>query len=302
MRILVSLGNATLNRSSELNAVTALNAGMTAAARGIHALLDAGHRVVVTHGHDEMPVGSPSPNGLRTGVHLEHDEAIAEGLVGYRLEQELRNLSEEKSSFVTVMSQTLVDLQDIHSPPRTCLVGPLVDQAQAELLERSSRWTMQAVDEGWRRVVPCPHPVTTLQLPAIRTLLNGGHSVICAGGGIAVVRDVQGHLSGVDAIVDKDLASAQLAQALEMDAFLIVTDVAGVYDDWSSPTRKLLPRICVDELALERFDHQTMRPKLEAACQFSEGGGIAAIGLVGQELAMLEGRTGTQINRAASLA
>lgn len=297
MRIVISLGNSALDAGPSVGSVSASDRfrGVQIAARGVHALLDAGHEVLVTHPHAHRGAEGGIVPGALERTPLANQEARDEGLLGYLLEQTLRNVDGATRPFVTVVTHTLVDARDPAFVNPTALIGPSVGEAEARRLERSMHWNMQPDGDYWRRAVAEPEPVTVLQHEAIGRLLDGGHTVLCAGAGIPVVRDVQRHERGVEARVDKDLGSALLAREVRADALLIATDVAGVYADWSSPESCCLKEISVDALALEDYEARTVRPKLDAAARAVRHGSRVVIGAVGDLVPMLEGRAGTRV-------
>lgn len=149
----------------------------------------------------------------------------------------------------------------------------------------------------WRRVVPSPLPNRIIQIETIRLLVDFGVVVICAGGGgIPVIRNGDGELEGVEAVIDKDRAAGLLAEQLGADAFLMLTDVDAVYEGWGTPAQKPIRHVRPDRIDATAFPAGSMRPKVEAACLFSSNAGrIAGIGRLEDAGAILEGRAGTLI-------
>lgn len=294
MRIVISFGHAALDAGRDVLAHSERFRGVQVAARGLHALLDAGHTLVATHAHerpapDLRHTGQPDPRALAA------QEARADGLAGYLLEQALRNLCTDKRSFATLVTHTLVDDHDPAFAEPARMLGPQVEEAEARRLERTLHWTMRPEEEGWRRAVAAPEPLSVLQSRAIATLLNGGHTVLCSGGGIAVMRDVQRHEHGVEALVDPDLGAARLAIEIGADALLVATDVPCVYAGWPSSERQPLRQLSAVDPGLERFAPGSMRPKVDAAARFARHGGIAVIGSLGDLPELLDGRAGTRL-------
>lgn len=150
---------------------------------------------------------------------------------------------------------------------------------------------------SWRRVVPSPKPRRILEIRAIRTLLEAGAIVICAaGGGIPTMYDESGQLQGVEAVIDKDLASALLAEELEADLLVIATDVDGVYTDWGTPDQKRLGSVRVDEIAGLELPAGSMGPKVEAATGFAtRTGKEAVIGSLADIADIVAGQAGTRV-------
>jgi carbamate kinase len=153
----------------------------------------------------------------------------------------------------------------------------------------------------WRRLVPSPEPREIVQLHSVRILHAAGVTVICAGGGgVPVLRDEQGRLVGVEAVVDKDLSAALLASALSFDGLLMLTDVDAVYEDWDGAQLHPIRLASAAELRARSFAPGSMGPKVEAACRFVEGGGtFSGIGALADALAVVDGQRGTQVRRDA---
>jgi carbamate kinase len=218
-------------------------------------------------------------------------------MIGYLIEQELANLLPHGHALATLLTMIEVDPNDPAFENPTKPIGPTYDKAQAARISSERGWRMMAAGTSFRRAVPSPQPVRILELSVIKTLIDAGATVICAGGGgIPVVRDVSQILSGVEAVIDKDLASAVLAAQLEADALIMLTDVDGVYRDWGTPVQELIVQLPVGELDRHVFEAGSMGPKVEAAKKFVRSGGeLAGIGNLTSALDILEGRAGTRI-------
>jgi carbamate kinase len=154
---------------------------------------------------------------------------------------------------------------------------------------------MRPDGRAWRRVVPSPEPAELVELDMIKLLIGQGVTVVCAGGGgIPVVAESPGRLRGVEAVVDKDLTAALLAQAIGADALLLLTDVAAVMDGYGTPRARPIRRATTEELRARPFPAGSMSPKVEAVCRFVEKtGGMAAIGRLQDAAALLAGTAGT---------
>ena len=163
--------------------------------------------------------------------------------VGYLIEQELDNALPAGRLVATLLTQVLVDRRDRAFRHPTKPIGPIYDQAEATQLAETRGWTMTRLGNGWRRVVASPRPLQVLEARVIELLASQGVTVICAGGGgIPVIERSDGALLGVEAVVDKDLASALLARQLTADHLILLTDVDGVYLDWGSASARLIKR------------------------------------------------------------
>ena len=166
-------------------------------------------------------------------------------------------------------------------------------------------WTYRQDAARWRRVVPSPTPIEILELPVLSILLEGGVTVICAGGGgIPVLRDAAGNEVGVEAVIDKDHTSALLARKLDADGLLLLTDVRSVQLGFGTPTARAIRRVSpalLEPLAQHEFPDGSMGPKVAAACAFARStGGFAAIGALEEAGAILAGKSGTRIDRDAT--
>lgn len=293
-------GNALLSRGQ---ALTAENQRENAriAAEALARVARAGHDLVVTHGNGPQ-VGLLALQGLAYKPEeiypLDVMGAETEGMIGYLIEQELENALEHSRTVATLLTQIRVDPDDPAFEAPTKFVGPVYDKAQAEEMAERHGWQIARDGEHWRRVVPSPAPVEIPDLKVIRQLLVHGTIVVCAGGGgIPVVARPDGSLTGVQAVIDKDAASALLADALGADALLMLTDVEGIMRGFGTEEAERIDRLTPDEAAALELPAGSMGPKAEAAVRFASGGAgrMAGIGRLGQALEILEGRAGTRI-------
>ncbi len=295
MRVVVALGGNALLRRGEPALAENQRRNAAGAARAIAGVVGA-HDVVVTHG-----------NGPQVGLLQDQARALpgapdaldvlgaeSEGMIGYWLEQELRNELAGRE-VATLLTQTVVDEADPAFARPTKPIGTVVDREAADALEHRGHAVVRD-GAGWRRAVASPAPREILELEAIQILHNAGVVVICGGGGgIPVVRDASGVLRGVEAVVDKDHASALLAQALGADALLLLTDVDGVYEGWPGQQASRIASMAPEDP--RRFDAGSMGPKVDAARRFAASGPgrRAAIGRLEDAERLLEGSCGTQV-------
>ncbi len=222
--------------------------------------------------------------------------AQTEGQIGYLIEQELTNALGGRR-VATLLTQVLVAGDDPAFGNPTKPIGPVFDRDRGARLAAERGWTMAPDREGLRRVVPSPEPQRILELATIQLLVDAGVVVVCAGGGgIPVEAADDGLLSGVEAVIDKDLATELLARELGADALLLLTDVAAVEADWGKPEARPIREISAAELRELDLAAGTMGPKAEAACRFAERTGRpAAIGALEDAAAILAGEAGTRI-------
>jgi carbamate kinase len=225
--------------------------------------------------------------------------AQTEGMIGYVLEQELGNVLPLEVPFATLLTMIEVDPADPAFANPTKFVGPIYDKAKADQLAAEKDWVFKADGEHWRRVVPSPEPKQIFEIRPIRWLLERNAVVICAGGGGVPTMydpDAERTLIGVEAVIDKDLASELLAREVEADVFVMVTDVDGVYAGWGTPEQRRLEQTTPSELRSFDFAAGSMGPKVEAAVRFVERtGNRAAIGGLEQIVDIVEGTAGTQV-------
>jgi carbamate kinase len=225
--------------------------------------------------------------------------AQTEGMIGYVLEQELGNLLPIEVPLATLLTMIEVHPEDPAFDEPTKFVGPVYEQDAADALAGEKGWVFKQDGDRWRRVVPSPQPKRIFEIRPIRWLLDQGAVVICAGGGgVPTMYDpVQERtLVGVEAVIDKDLASELLAREVAADLLVMVTDVDGVYSGWGSPEQRKLERTTPEELRALDFAAGSMGPKVEAACRFVERTGArAAIGGLAEIEDIVKGSAGTQV-------
>ena len=262
------------------------------------------HDVVVTHGNGPqiglLALESASDPALSRPYPFDVLGAQTQGMIGYWLVQALQRAAPGRPA-VCLICRTLVRADDPAFTSPAKFVGPVYDKATAVRLAADHGWDVREDGQSWRRVVPSPAPAELVELDTIRLLMGHGVTVVCVGGGgIPVVDDGSGRLRGVEAVVDKDLAAAVLAQAVGADALLLLTDVDAVIDGYGTPHARPIRRATAAELRARSFPAGSMGPKVEAACRFVEAtDGIAAIGRLDHASALLDGTAGTTIVRAA---
>lgn len=273
MRIVIALGgNALLQRGQPMTAENQ-RANIRVAAERIAAIAP-GNELVIAHG-----------NGPQVGLLALQDAAYeavdpypldvlgaeTEAMIGYVIEQELGNLLPFEQPFATLLTMIEVDPNDPAFSNPTKPIGPIYDQATAERLAADKGWSIAPDGEHFRRVVPSPKPKRIFEIRPIRTLVDQGCIVICAGGGgIPTMYDEDGKLRGVEAVIDKDLAASLLAEELDADLLVIATDVDGVYTGWGTPDQTKLGGVTVDEVVGMKLPAGSMGPKVAAACQFAQ--------------------------------
>ena len=297
MRIVVALGgNALLQRGERPDADT--QSRHVAEAAGAIGGLAALHELVLTHGNGPQ-VGLLALQGeAYAGVEpypLDVLDAQSEGMIGHMLELALRNALPGRE-LVTVLTEVEVDEEDPAFERPSKPVGSVYPEAAAKTLAAEHGWHVAADGDGWRRVVPSPQPREILPVGSIRSLVERGCLVICAGGGGIPVVSRKGTWQGAEAVIDKDLTAALLAERLEAEVLVMLTDVEAVESDWGTPAARRLQRITPSGLREHDFAAGSMGPKVEAACRFVEAtGGRAAIGALRSAVAVVAGEAGTQV-------
>jgi len=289
-------GNALLKRGEPLTAENQ-RANVRVAAQALAKIVQAGHRLVVTHGNGPQ-VGLLALQGAaykpEEAYPLDVLGAETGGMIGYIIEQELENALDYEQAVATLLTQIVVDATDPAFQTPTKFIGPVYGRAEAETRARAAGWTIAQDGEKWRRVVPSPAPQEIPDMRVIKLLLEQDVIVICGGGGgIPVLRQADGSLIGVEAVIDKDAASALLARELEADALLLLTDVDGVYRDFGTKDQARIDSLTPQEAFALDLPAGSMGPKMIAAAGFAAFGGLAGIGRLDQATDILEGRAGT---------
>jgi carbamate kinase len=301
MRLVVALGgNALLHRGEPPEAETQRRNVAAAIANGI-APPARRHELVITHGNGpQIGLLALQAAAYRTVAPYPLDllGAESEGLVGYLIDLALANALPGRD-IATLLTQVEVASDDPAFAAPSKPIGPVYrDRSAAARLP----WPLVRDGDGWRRAVASPAPRRIREIGTIRLLLNAGTIVVCAGGGgIPVTRRAAGEWRGVEAVIDKDHASALLAEGIGADALLLLTDVTAVWTRWPKSAGAPIARTTPEELRSLSFAAGSMGPKVEAACRFVENTGkMAAIGAIEQAEKLIEGCAGTIVQPAAT--
>lgn len=299
MRIVVALGgNALLKRGEPMTAENQ-RANVRSAAEALATIYE-GNELVITHGNGPQ-VGllalQAAAYNEAEGFPLDVLGSQTEGMIGYVIEQELGNLVPYEVPFATILTMIEVDRGDPAFEDPTKFIGPVYEEAEARKLASEKGWSIKQDGNKWRRVVASPKPQHIFEIRPIKWLLERGAIVICAGGGgIPSVYDDKRKLHGIEAVIDKDLASELLARELGADLFVMATDADAVYVDWNTPQAKAIKSMSPDTLRQYDFPAGSMGPKVEAACQFAElTGKVSAIGALADLKGMVDGVAGTTV-------
>ncbi|MBZ0184059.1 MAG: carbamate kinase [Melioribacteraceae bacterium] len=285
-------GNALL-RGDEIGTIEQQEKNAYDTCQKIVKLIEKDYNLIITHG-----------NGPQVGNILLRNEAgynqfkipkmpldicvaDSQGGIGYMIERMLRNVLTErkiKKNVLTIITETLVDINDPAFKNPTKPVGQYYLKEEAELLAKANNWVFKEDPRkrGWRRVVPSPKPIDVINKKLIRDLAKKGNIVIAVGGGgVPIYLDENNRFDAQEAVIDKDLASSLLASDIKADEFFIITDVPKVYINYGKPDQKQLDKITLDEakkyLAEGHFASGSMGPKVEACVKYIENGGKETI-------------------------
>lgn len=310
-RVVIALGgNAILQRGQKGTYEEQMENVKKTAKQIVDIILDNEYEVVITHG-----------NGPQVGALLLQQDAgehihgipaqpmdvcggMSQGQIGYMIQQAIKNELRKRGidkPVATIVTQTLVDKNDPAFQHPSKPVGPFYDEETAKKLAKEKGWVViEDSGRGWRRVVPSPDPISHIEAPIIQDLVDKGFIVIASGGGGIPVIEEDGQLKGVEAVIDKDLAGEKLAEEVNADIFMILTDVNGAAIHYGKPEEKWLEKVTVNEMKKYyeegHFKKGSMGPKVLAAIRFIEWGGERAIiAALDKAVEALEGKTGTQI-------
>ena len=305
--VVVALGGNAILQPGQVGTFEEQLFNIDGAMRRIAQLVEEGWRVVLTHGNGPQVGNLLIQNALaaKTVAPMPMDVCGAEsqGQIGYMAAQTLANHLRKRKldvPVVTIVTQVAVDPKDKAFAAPSKPVGPFYSEAEARKMMLEEGLAMREdAGRGWRRVVPSPEPREIVELEAVRDLSEAGALVVCSGGGgVPVVRS-RGALSGIDAVIDKDLAAALLARELGADALLILTDVPQAYIRYGTPEQEALSRVTASEMrayaADGHFKAGSMGPKVEACLRFVDAGGESVIASLVEVGPALAGRAGTHI-------
>ncbi|USG64325.1 carbamate kinase [Brevibacillus ruminantium] len=308
--VLVALGgNAILQPKQEANFQNQYE-NVKTSCQFLAKLVHNGYNIVVTHGNGPQ-VGTilrqnEEASHVVPAMPLDVCSAESQGFIAYMMQQALHNELNRIGSpkhVVSVVTRTEVSADDPAFANPDKPIGVFYSEEEAKKLSAEKGWTVaEDAGRGWRRVVPSPTPLSIVESASIVDLINGGHIVIsCGGGGIPVVKKADGSYQGVEAVVDKDRSGCKLAEQIQADIFVILTDVEHVYINYGKENQKALTNVTLEELegyiAEGQFSAGSMGPKIEAAYKFAKQGGTAIICALNKADLALEGKSGTRITQ-----
>ncbi|MBF1024179.1 MAG: carbamate kinase [Candidatus Nanogingivalaceae bacterium] len=309
--IVVALGGNALQRQGEASSQAQQRVADETIAQ-LLPLIQAGHRVAIVHGngpqvgnivlHEEAINTEAVPS-----LPLEDSGAMSQGLIGFWLQQAIHDALATRGVHdkyaVSIVTQTVVDQADPAFQNPTKPIGPFYSEEEAKKVQAERGYTVREDSgRGWRRVVPSPKPQEIVEAPVIKALVDAGVLVVSTGGGgIPVLRDASGQLSGVAAVIDKDFGAAKLADTLGADTLLILTSVDAAKVNFGQPTEQSLGEVSVEELQQHidagQFAAGSMLPKTQAALSFVAGasGRTAIITSLEKTADAINGAAGTRI-------
>jgi len=306
--VVVALGGNAILQPGQVGTFEEQLVNVDGATRRIAQMVADGYHVVMTHGNGpqvgNLLIQQEVASKLVAPMPMDVCGAMSQGQIGYMLEQTLQNHLRKRKldvPVVTLLTQVAVDAKDPAFTNPSKPVGPFYDEARAKTMMLEQGFAMKEdAGRGWRRVVPSPEPVEIVPREAIVDLVRDGVMVVCSGGGgVPVVRARNGALSGVDAVIDKDLAAMRLALDVEADILLVLTDVPKVYVDYRGPDQRALGVVPLPEMeryaAEGHFKAGSMGPKIDAAMRFVRRGGEAVIASLTEVNRAMAGRAGTHI-------
>ncbi len=299
MRIVVALGGNALLQRGQVPDAEAQTRNIRAAMHALAPLTD-DHEVVITHGNGPqvgvLAMESAADPRLTKSYPFDALGAMTQGLIGYWILQAIGN-ERPYRQLASIINQTLVNAEDPAFADPTKFVGEVYPEAEARTLAAKHGWQVKADGDQWRRVVPSPRPREIIETKLIDHLLDESIIVVCAGGGgVPVIRTATGDLLGVEAVIDKDLSAALLANRLKADRLIVLTDVENVIDGYGTAEPKPIGHTTPTQLRTLDLPRGSMGPKVEAVCRFVEQGGrrtAAAIGNLAHAQSLLDGTAGT---------
>jgi carbamate kinase len=279
-------------------------------AKPIVDLIEAGNQVIIAHGNGPQ-VGminlamstAANAKAIKSDMPFPECGAMSQGYIGYHLQNSIQNELKArgiKKSVATVVTQVLVDETDPAFQHPSKPIGAFYSKEEADRIAAEKGYTMvEDAGRGYRQVVPSPKPVDVVEKDMVNTLIDAGHVVITVGGGGIPVIEKDGKLVGVPAVIDKDFASAKLAELVKADALVILTAVDRVAINWGKPNQQSLEHMTCAEAEQYckegHFAPGSMLPKVQAAMSFAKTGGEAIIASLENAAAALRGESGTKI-------
>lgn len=302
-KVVLALGGNAILQPGQVGEYTIQKENVETSAKSIAKVVEAGHNVVVVHG-----------NGPQVGQILRQNElakeevpmqplpvcsAESQGFIGYMMQESLKNKLPNRQ-VATVLTMTEVDANDKAFNHPTKPIGSFYTEEESKQLEQSKGWVMgEDAGRGYRRLVPSPKPKSIVEVETIKMLIENGVLVVSTGGGgIPVVKE-NNQLTGVAAVIDKDLSALKLSEELDADVLMILTDVPNVYINYGKPNQEKLTTLSIEKAQSYydegHFSDGSMGPKMEACIEFAKLGKTAIICSLDDAASALNGDAGTRV-------
>ena len=304
-KIVIALGGNALGNTPEEQLKL-----ITGTATSIVDLIEQGNDVVIAHGNGPQ-VGminlgmstAAEAGAIKADMPFPECGAMSQGYIGYHLQNGIHNEMQKRGinkCVATVVTQVLVDEKDPAFQKPSKPIGAFYTKEQAEKIHEEKGYTMvEDAGRGYRQVVPSPKPVDVIEKEAVKTLISAGHVVITVGGGGIPVIEKDGKLVGTPAVIDKDFASAKLAELIDADMLIILTAVDRVAINWGKPDQKSLEHMTVAEAEQYckegHFAPGSMLPKVQAAISFAKSGHKTIIASLENAKDAIVGKSGTAV-------
>ncbi|MFO7881019.1 MAG: carbamate kinase [Kosmotogaceae bacterium] len=279
--IVIAIGGNALNAPGEKPSAEVMKKNLKGTVKHLADLIDEGYDLVITHGNGpqvgNLMVQQDHAKDVLPTYPLDVNDAMTQGSIGYLISQTLSNELNSRGiniDIATLLTQVVVDKNDPGFQNPTKPVGPFYDEDSAKTLKTEKNWTLKEdAGRGFRRVVPSPKPLDIIEIDSIKKLIEADTILIAGGGGgIPVIRDADGYLKGIEAVIDKDRASSLLAKLVDAEMFMILTAVDYAYINFGKTNQKPLKKICVQEaeqlMSEGHFAKGSMYPKIESVVEF----------------------------------
>lgn len=312
LRIVIALGgNALETKGAEASSENQIST-IKKSVKPIVDIMEMGYEVVISHGNGpqvgRILLQNEAGASITPSLPLDVLGAMTQGYIGYHIQQALKNEFELRGlnrEAVTVVTQVEIDVNSDAFRNPTKPIGPFYSQEEATLLEKGKGYVLKEdAGRGYRRVVASPYPLKTVELKAIKSLIENNFTVIsCGGGGIPVSIDEKNNLKGIEAVIDKDFASMTLAKELDADILLVLTEVEKVAVNFNKPDQQWLDKLSISDaeeyIKQNQFAPGSMLPKVKAAMEFVESkeNRRAIITSLSKATSALKGLTGTEFIR-----
>jgi carbamate kinase len=308
-RIVVAIGGNALNQPGQEPSAEMMKKNLLHTTKCIADLIEEGHQIIITHGNGpqvgNLLIQQDISKGEVPPFPIDINDAMTQGSIGYLISQSLKNELQKrnyKKNICCLLTQIVVDKYDEAFMNPRKQVGPFYEEKKAKEIQDKKKWVFKEDSgRGWRRVVPSPQPLEVVELEAAKNLVCSDFvCIVGGGGGIPVIRNINNELEGVEAVIDKDRASALIAKLIDATLFIVLTAVDYAYLNFGKENQSKIENISIDEITElmkeGHFARGSMYPKIESAKKFvEETGKSAIITSLDKVKASIEGKAGTHI-------